>query len=896
MEGQPPPHEWWGKLRRCDPWDPTSSVVAWHPLIDHSADVAACLVTLLGLFPNSFQPTLLNRRIAQLVEREFLTEVEVSRLGVLATLHDFGKFNHGFQNKGQATPPFTADHIQPALALLPFPYQVENTKLQEAFRQLFPSSMKNWVEKDSCTLLRLLLAALAHHGEPGKLGEETKEAFWSPNSTRNPFSGIQQLLNATQSWLPKAWEEEGKDLLPSEPIFQHAFAGLVQLADWLGSDERFFPYSASKEESLSRWSFPHSAAQEAIQTLGLDGMLFRSSIKTPSFSILSGGLKPRPLQAEIEKLPLPTSSSTLILEDETGSGKTEAALLWFARLFCAGLVDGLYFALPTRSAALQIHRRVTEATGRLWPPEHRPPVVLAVPGYLRIDAEKGVSLPGFEVLGSDDARDPSRWAAEHPKRYLSAMIAVGTIDQVLLSALATRHSHMRAISLLRHLLVVDEVHASDLYMTVILEKVLERHRAAGGHALLMSATLGERAQSRFGATSTDLPRKDAEQLPYPSLTIETKAGRSVHGISPWSNSRSIDLRIKPWIDKPDRIADAAYDAARGGARVIILRNTVQGCLDVFDALSSKTPDLRMRCCDIAVPHHARFAREDRERLDIALEEALGKNRTDTQGVIVCATQTVQQALDIDADFLITDLAPADVLLQRFGRLHRHRLRLRPPNFKNPQAILLVPDLGGKGLEVFLSSPPKRRYGLGSVYPDLRILDATWNLANLAKEGKVCIPDQCRQWVEATTHPDALAAYRSPAWSSHAATREGSAIAQQCVGKGNCADWHAPFGGDSKGRQTELFPTDLPCEIQTRLGTQDLLVTLPPHTMGPFGQPIHQLTLPGWWIRNEKKDEKPHFSIDEKGTLQLRYGSRTFQYDAKGLRPLQVDARDEEADA
>ena len=83
-----------------------------------------------------------------------------------------------------------------------------------------------------------------------------------------------------------------------------------------------------------------------------------------------------------------------------------------------------------------------------------------------------------------------RWAAEHPKRALTAAAAVGTIDQALLSGLPVRHAHLRGAALLRALIVADEVHASDAYMTQLLAGVLRRHVDAGGHALLLSVTRG----------------------------------------------------------------------------------------------------------------------------------------------------------------------------------------------------------------------------------------------------------------------------------------------------------------------------------------------------------------------------------------------------------------------
>jgi CRISPR-associated endonuclease/helicase Cas3 len=183
----------------------------------------------------------------------------------------------------------------------------------------------------------------------------------------------------------------------------------------------------------------------------------------------------------------------VVVEAETGSGKTEAALWRFAELFKLGAVDALMFALPTRTAATQIEARVRRFIEVLFPDSDlRLNTVLAVPGYVRADGEDAVGLlPGFETLwpdSEDEAAAHRRWAAENPKRFLAAAVVAGTIDQALLSGLSTRH--LRGAALLRALLVVDEVHASDVYMSTLLTGILRRHTHSGGHAVLLSATCG----------------------------------------------------------------------------------------------------------------------------------------------------------------------------------------------------------------------------------------------------------------------------------------------------------------------------------------------------------------------------------------------------------------------
>ena len=133
----------------------------------------------------------------------------------------------------------------------------------------------------------------------------------------------------------------------------------------------------------------------------------------------------------------------VIVESETGSGKTEAALWRFGRMYEKRLVDGLYFALPTRAAAVQIHRRIKGFVAALFPDQHRPPVVLAVPGYEPDEDAQEAALQGYRVWWDGHYDNERPWASENPKRYLAAQIAVGTVDQAMLGALRVRFPRTR---------------------------------------------------------------------------------------------------------------------------------------------------------------------------------------------------------------------------------------------------------------------------------------------------------------------------------------------------------------------------------------------------------------------------------------------------------------------
>ncbi len=389
MIGAPAPPLFWAKLQR----DPSGrEVLHWHPLPDHCADVAACCEALL------MQPVI-RRRLARLGGLDDLAGGQIERLSVLAALHDAGKFNVGFQNKALLHPEFTSGHVAPILGL--FDPNFWDEKTERLSVALCFDELARWCV-DEASFAHLFFASLAHHGKPVRPYQKDGRTrrCWESSHGLDPFAGIANLVSRTRRWFPRAYSTAG-ELLPDAPAFQHAFSGLVTLADWLGSDTDFFPYST--DPSADRMTFAREAAHRALTRVGLDPTEARRAPNgnAAGFERIFG-FPPREMQQQVIRLPIADAPSLTILESETGSGKTEAALGRFLELFHAGQVDGLYFALPTRTAATQMHRRVVNAVERAFPPGRRPPVVLAVPGYLVVDRLEGTRLPDFEVLWPDD--------------------------------------------------------------------------------------------------------------------------------------------------------------------------------------------------------------------------------------------------------------------------------------------------------------------------------------------------------------------------------------------------------------------------------------------------------------------------------------------------------------
>lgn len=848
-----------------------------HGLLAHSADVGATVEALLltGNFGS---------RLAALAGVKALSPVDVGRLSLLAALHDIGKANRGFQ-AAPDQPPGTvrAGHIRPVVDLLcagdrppaaggPSNYSrlVEASGLDHAFRW--------WGGRKAAE--PLISAVLMHHGRlPGARYPEAR--LWREGDGYDPFAELDLIGRALPGWFEAAFSAERSDHLLA-PRFLHGFAGLVMLADWIASDDLicdFVPDAGAERIATSR-----RLAAATLHRLRFDPRRAGAALPPAGEAMLTALLGPDrvPRAAQVALAATEAGTGSLVvIEAETGSGKTEAALLHFADLLRRGLVDGLYFALPTRAAARQIHGRVVEAMARLMG-DAAPPVVLALPGYPQADHATGVRLPGFDVLWPDDFADSRRdaaWAAEHPKRFMAAAIAVGSIDQVMLGGLAVRHAELRSSPLLRQLLVIDEVHASDAYMTAIVANLLAQHRAAGGHALLMSATLGTAARYRLMGKSQrdvrDLPGADelADQ-PYPALHA---LNASVPPLPPPAGpGKRVAVEC---LDEADNatLARHAIEAARQGARVLVIRNRVDDAVETAKAVTQGAeaaglPDLAFRCNGIATVHHGRFAPADRVLLDQALEAALGHGST--AAVVCVTTQTAEQSLDIDADYLITDLCPADVLLQRIGRLHRHPRTARPPAFAAARALVLAPPedrlaalIGGDG------TVHGRLLGLGKVYESLLSLVATRRC--LLDLGTINIPAHNRLLVERATHPPALCALADslgPPWPGHLQKITGATHAREGIARLNMLDFNEP---------PQPLP-DAETSILTRLGANALSVEVNPPFTSVFGATIRQISIPGWMVKGEREMSPNAIGLSGDGTFTLN--GAAFCYGRWGLSP------------
>ncbi len=841
----------WGK---CD-----KELGLYLPLIVHLCDVSACFSVLIDL-------PLYQNRLTCLAGKE-LSPALRQQLCLFAFLHDIGKLNSGFQSKGWNE---TVAHLEKAghtaegLDLI-----VSEIASTSGLDDLFD----RWGEGSE----GLFLAVLSHHGKPVNLDRYIEnKTRWRQVADYDPVAELKRVIAFMRSTFPLAIRDG--EQVPGDPEFQHLVAGLVALADQIGSMTDRFPMDRDVTPDLFRDCL--SRANATIGALKLDVTGIHASVKSlPAASAFGWpeGARPKPMQEACWVLD--GDAHLAILESETGSGKTEAAFLRFTKLFSEGLVDGLYFAVPTRAAASALHGRIDQAAQRVLGTN----AILALPGYLKVGEATGRALPDWRVLwddNPDELQRSSRWAAETPRRFLAAPIAVGTVDQAMMAGLKVKWAHFRAATLARSLLVIDEVHASDVYMTKVLSRLLETHVGNGGYALLMSATLGGAARKEWLGARRSGPADEMadhfEQVAYPSLSIRRRSGGTETIALPHDGrTKKVSVDVVESMESSEQIADLAAEAAGRGAKVLVIRNTVASALAMLKALECRHPDAPVLAIEgVTTLHHSRFASEDRLLLDRAIETGFGK-RSGHRAIIAVGTQTLEQSLDISCDVLISDLCPVDVLLQRIGRLHRHELA-RPKSCRQPVCHVLTP-------KTLKPDAGLLRYGLGQgtnggVYQSMTGLEATRRL--IVDRPIWTIPQDNRLLVEVGTDPvllDNLAGSLGEDWKKERIGIEGRSWSHKNAACFAILDRRKPFDG-----RTEVFPDDE--NIMTRLGVGGLVLSFAP-VSGPFGKQISQITIPSHMLGGATADDVLHMEAGS-GALLLTLGPSVYSYSRYGLEKVE----------
>lgn len=730
-EGIPAYYHLWAKTGKDE------NASSLHPLLYHMLEVGECALALW------------NFSLCEQTRKSFsswlgLEQAEAGNLlAFWAALHDLGKAAPGFQAKYPA--------CLPRLKMQGFVFPVPAVVLAPH------GILTTWALKDllqvetglSVRVARHIAFALGgHHGvwptndlvqSPALKSSDKGSGLWDV-ARKDLFMALKSVYQPVYSVHLPTEDEQQLEL----NTFITLFSGFVSIADWIGSMVEFFPPVEKYQNPIEYAGHAGRQARLALEKLGwinwqADGSLLSFAAMFPEMPV------PRTVQAEVIDLatnaPLP---ALVILEAPTGIGKTEAALYladtWVQRF----RGKGIYFAMPTQATSNQMYGRVVKFLQKRYPGQLLNTHLVHGAALL----EELEETPQLNGINEHDGGVASLSSVEGTvraeswflprKRTLLAPFGVGTVDQALLSVLQTKHFFVRMFGLAHKVVVFDEIHAYDTYMSTLFQRLLRWLHSIGTSVILLSATLPEKTRREL--VSAWLGR-DALQTctnAYPRLTVAGAGQVDVFNLTaPDSHRLNVD-----WIESsPEEIASDLEQKLKDGGCAAVICNRVRRAQDVYTAIRAAN----IVGADELILFHARYPFQWRQEIEDKVLKIFSKseehpgqpNPNRLHRAIVVATQVIEQSLDLDFDYMISDLAPVDLLIQRAGRLHRHKQNqaVRPNMLALPVMAICKPDEQGDLPD----------FGLDGKIYDLSILLRTWKL--LSEKTEITLPDHVSDLIE-----------------------------------------------------------------------------------------------------------------------------------------------------
>lgn len=686
----------WGKKNINE-----DSEEVWLPLIAHLIDTKNVIGWLYNHWLNDGQRRILSQGFENSNEVQNLVEF-------IGYIHDIGKATPAFQIKQSF---------------------IHNEDLdQDLLERLLQNGFDNLEELKANMDTRHWLHALAgevilensglnesigaivggHHGKPqnkyfdyeDQLMDDTSKYYqsdsWAENPTREKWENVQkEIINYGLDLCNFKNLEDIPTVTDSQAVI---LEGLVIMADWLASSEytikdgkrvSMFPL-ISMDQGFSDIDMTSRYQQGILNWLKTDSWTPQLIVDTKEQYQKRWNFDPRQVQEQMSQaIGDSVDPSMIIVEAPMGIGKTEIALTAVEQLAAKTGINGLFFGLPTQATANAMFDRVDNWLGNIAKEQSENLSIKLMHGKAQFN-QKYHNIPDADDIETDEgAVVVNQWF--NGKKSILTDFVIGTIDQLLLMGLKQKHLALRHLGLSGKIVVIDEVHAYDVYMSSYLEKAIEWLGAYHVPVVALSATLpvdkrnelltaycrGKYGSEKFKAQNTNWQTCQA----YPLLSIlDGKILKQKSDFSTQADDTTVKvtrLSIENY-DLIEKINDQIED---GGVAGVIV-NTVKRAQELAKIAEKECSE----DTQILVLHSA-FLANDRSNLESKLEKSIGNHQKRPKKMIVIGTQVLEQSLDIDFDVMYTDIAPIDLILQRAGRLHRHQVK-RPDKLIEPQLFIM----------------------------------------------------------------------------------------------------------------------------------------------------------------------------------------------------------------
>ncbi|GAB2525908.1 CRISPR-associated helicase Cas3' [Nocardiopsis aegyptia] len=472
-------------------------------------------------------------------------------------------------------------------------------------------------------------------------------------------------------------------------------AGLTTISDWVASDSSRFDYEPWPTDLLTYRDHARKQAEQALERTWWTAWQLPTCT---GYRDLFRKSPPRPLQQAVEKvLNQCAEPGVLVVEAPTGEGKTRAGLQAAADLSRRLGLGGLYLATPTKALSKQAADDVRELMRATNSPLDVNLVYSGAAAELRAgrqeDQIRPTAVGEHEHSGDEDGQDSLEWFTR--KRGLAFPVGVGTIDQLVKSVIRSGHNYLGMTSVSNKVVIVDEAHAYDLYTGLLVDQFLWFCGWVGVPVVLMSATLPANRREELleywhAGAEGRAPDPERTRVVEPGSWQVTWSGaqRSAQSFDLSDETRGRGpVRVEHVSDSPAAIAARVVERVGAVGTAIVVLNTRVRAQDVHDRIADLLESATRR------PELVLFTGESqgvaRTEVEARVRMLLGKGSPEDRHAIVVGTQVLEHGLDIDADLMVSDLCPVDLLFQRAGRLHRHARHNRPPGVKTP--LLLIAD-------------------------------------------------------------------------------------------------------------------------------------------------------------------------------------------------------------